>query len=103
MLGIQQNWQILTTSMFLPVIVLSITAERFAKTLVEENLVDALKMLGFTFLLAFICYPMFQANLLMGLVLTYPEIYLIVLGIMILLGRWIGLRVLEYNRFASFA
>ena len=102
-LGIQQDWHVLTTSMFLPVIVLSITAERFAKTLVEENLEDALKMLGFTFLLAFICYPMFQANLLMGIVLTYPEVYLIVLGIMILLGRWIGLRVLEYNRFSSFA
>lgn len=101
--GIQNNWQSLSTSLLLPVIVLSITAERFAKTLVEEQLPDALKMLGFTFLIAAMCYPIFQSNLLIGVFLNYPESYFMLLGIMILLGRWIGLRVLEYNRFAVFA
>ena len=103
LLGIQNNWQSLSTALLLPVIVLSITAERFAKTLVEEQLPDALKMLGFTFLIAALCYPIFQSNLLIGVFLNYPESYFILLGIMILLGRWIGLRVLEYNRFSVFA
>lgn len=98
-IGMKNNWTSLTTAMFLPVIVLSITAERFAKTLVEENLIDALKMLGSTFFIAFLCYPIFNADLLLGLFLTYPELYFSILGIMILLGRWIGFRVLEYKRF----
>ncbi len=98
-LGLKNNWITLTSAMFLPVIVLSITAERFAKTLMEENLKDAFKMLGSTFFIAFLCYPIFNADLLIGIFLTYPELYFSILGIMILLGRWIGFRILEYKRF----
>lgn len=100
-IGLKNNWITLTSAMFLPVIVLSITAERFAKTLVEENLNDAFKMLSSTFFIAFLCYPIFNADLLIGIFLTYPEFYFSILGVMILLGRWIGFRVLEYKRFAS--
>ena len=102
-LGVKNNWLSLTTAMFLPVIILAITAERFAKILVEDNLEDALKMLGSTFLIAFLCYPIFSADLLLGIFLTYPEFYLSILGLMILLGRWIGFRVMEYFRFSAFA
>lgn len=98
--SIQQKWTALSMSLLLPVIVLSITAERFAKTLVEEQLPEALKMLSYTFLIAALCYPIFQSNLLLGVFLNFPETYLVLLGIMILLGRWIGMRVLEYRRFA---
>ncbi|MEM6321497.1 MAG: 7TM domain-containing protein [Bacteroidota bacterium] len=99
-LSLQQQWTALSLSILLPVIVLSITAERFAKTLVEEQLPEALKILGYTFLIAGICYPIFQSNLLMGVFLNFPETYLILLGIMLFLGQWIGMRVLEYRRFA---
>ena len=93
--------QLLNLALFFPVVVLSITAERFAKTLVEEQLADALKMLGTTFLIALICIPLFQSELLMGIFLTYPELYLAILGTMLMLGRWIGMRVSEYHRFAA--
>jgi len=98
-LGIQEHWETLTATLFLPVVVLAITAERFAKTLVEDNLEDAVKMLGSTFFIAFLCYPLFKLDLLVGLFLTYPELYLVIVGIMIFLGRWIGFRVMEYQRF----
>ncbi len=101
--SIQYQWTSLSRSMLLPVIVLSITAERFAKTLVEEQLPEALKMLGYTFLIAGLCYPIFQSDLLLGIFLHFPEIYILLLGLMILLGRWIGMRVLEYQRFALLA
>lgn len=101
--GMKNNWIPLTTAMFLPVIILAITAERFAKILIEDKLEDALKMLGSTFFIAFLCYPIFNADLLLGVFLTYPEFYLSILGIMIFLGRWIGLRVTEYFRFTSFS
>ena len=100
LISVHQQWTALSMSLLLPVVVLSITAERFAKTLVEEQLSEALKMLGYTFLVAGLCYPVFQSNLLMGLCLNFPEIYLVLLGIMIFLGRWIGMRVMEYQRFA---
>ena len=103
LLGLHYQWSVLTTSLLLPIVVLSITAERFAKILIEEPIGEALKRLGHTFLIALLCYPLFQANLLIGIFLTFPELYLTILGIMLLLGRWIGFRILEYKRFAQFA
>jgi len=100
LLGTQNQWIALSKTILLPVIVLSITAERFAKTLVEEQLTDALKMLGSTFLIAALCYPIFQSNLLLGYFLDFPETYFVLLGIMILLGQWIGMRIMEYRRFS---
>lgn len=99
LVSVQNNWAALSMTMFLPVIVVSITAERFAKTLVEEQLPEALKMLAYTSLIAALCYPVLQSNLLLGLFLHLPEMYLILLAFMVLLGRWIGMRVLEYQRF----
>ncbi|MCR9287759.1 hypothetical protein OAF63_00795 [Saprospiraceae bacterium] len=101
--GLKNNLESLSTAMFLPVIVLAITAERFAKILVEDNFNDAIQMLASTFFIAFLCYPIFSADLLLGVFLTYPELYFSILGIMILLGRWIGLRVMEYFRFSDFS
>ena len=100
LISVHQQWTNLSRSMLLPVIVLSITAERFAKTLVEEQLPEALKMLGNTFLIAGLCYLIFQSNILLGLFLHFPETYFVLLGVMIFLGRWIGMRILEYRRFA---
>lgn len=102
-LGVNSNWQALSASLFFPVVVLSITAERFAKTLVEEQFSEALKILGATFIIALLCIPLFQSDLLVGFFLTFPEFYAAILATMLLLGRWIGMRVLEYRRFAAFS
>lgn len=99
-IGLYNGLELLNTTVFLPVVVLSITAERFAKTLVEERFTEALKILGTTFFVAICCYPLFQSDLLVGFFLSFPECYLMILGLMLLLGRWIGMRVMEYKRFA---
>ncbi|MBT8229673.1 MAG: hypothetical protein KJO50_05390, partial [Bacteroidia bacterium] len=49
-IGVQNDWQKLGTTILLPIIILSITAERFAKTLVEEHPGDAFRILGNTML-----------------------------------------------------
>ncbi len=100
-IGHRQGWADWSSLFFLPLVILAITAERYAKTLVEEGFLESLKMLGTTLLIAALCYPIFTADLLMGILLTYPELYLSFVGVLILLGRWIGLRVFEYQRFAS--
>jgi len=102
-LGLNTKETSMAYALFLPIIVLCITAERFAKVLVEEQLRDALNMLGATFFIALICYPIFHADFLIGIFLTYPELYLSIIAIMLFLGRWIGLRLNEYKRFALLA
>ncbi|NRB53991.1 MAG: hypothetical protein HRU41_40460 [Saprospiraceae bacterium] len=97
------GWDMARFSVLLPIVVLSITAERFAKTLAEEELPDALKMLLHTFLVAFLCCLIFRSNLIIGYFLTFPESYIALLGILLLLGRWIGMRLMEYHRFSPLA
>lgn len=97
------GWDMARFSVLLPIVVLSITAERFAKTLAEEELPDALKMLFHTFLVAFLCCLIFRSNLIIGYFLTFPESYIVLLGVLLLLGRWIGMRLMEYHRFSSLA
>ncbi|MEM7103267.1 MAG: 7TM domain-containing protein [Bacteroidota bacterium] len=99
--GLYVGEENLSLAMFLPIVVLSITAERFAKTLVEENIQEAMKLLGTTFFVALLCYPIFSSEFLLGFMMTYPETYFIILFILLLLGRWIGMRILEYRRFSE--
>ena len=99
-IGIQKDWETGEMMIFLPIVIISITAERFAKVLTEEDIQDALKMLINTFGVALLSCLIFKSKVLLGILLTYPEQYLTILFIMLLLGRWIGMRVMEYNRFA---
>ena len=68
--------------------------------LTEDNFMEAIKMLGSTLLVALMCYPIFSSELLIGVLLTFPELYLSMIGLLLLLGRWIGLRVMEHFRFS---
>ncbi|MEL7020643.1 MAG: 7TM domain-containing protein [Bacteroidota bacterium] len=99
-LGVQNNWVALAGLSLFPVVILSITAERFARTIAEDGYADAVKKLGQTFLVTIVCYPIFANKMMVGFFLTYPEFYAVIIGTMLLLGRWIGLRVSEYQRFA---
>lgn len=86
---------------FFPIIVLTIAAEKFAKTILEEGFNKALTLQFQTLLLTIICYPIFQSEFAIGYFLTFPETYIILIGCLLLLGRWIGLRISEYNRFGK--
>ena len=99
-LGSVLDWVVAQMMIFLPIVIVSITAERFAKILIDENLNDALKMLFNTLGIALVTCLIFKSKVLLGIFLTYPELYLSILLVKLLLGRWIGMRVLEYNRFA---
>lgn len=99
-LGLELNWTSLAAVLFFPVVILSITAERFARTIAEEGFTDALQLLGQTLIVTLCCFPIFSSKVLVGVFLSFPELYALIIGLMLLLGRWIGLRISEYRRFA---
>lgn len=99
-IGARLEMQSIEMAVFLPIVIISITAERFAKILVDDNARDAFKALFNTFFLALISCLIFKSKFLLGLLLTYPELYLSIILIMMVLGRWIGMRVTEYKRFS---
>ena len=99
-LGFVMQWEKWPSVFMLPLVIMALAAERFAKVLTEDGFESAAKILGSTLLVALLCYPVFQSDILIGLLLTYPELYLSMMGILLLLGRWIGLRIMERYRFA---
>ena len=95
------SWQVqkMQAVLFFPIIIMTILAERFAKNIMEEGYESAFKLMGQTLLVTFLCYQILSADFLPALLLTYPEVYAFLLAILLLLGRWIGLRLTEYQRF----
>lgn len=99
--GISMEHKSLSAIIFFPIIVLTIAAEKFARTIIEEGFSDALKLQAQTLLLTLMCYLVFSAEFLVGYFLTFPETYAMIIGLLLFLGRWIGLRMTEYFRFGA--
>jgi hypothetical protein len=84
-----------------PIVVLTISAERFARKIEEEGIREALIITGQTMIVVVFAYYVMNSRSMEALFLAFPEIFLAIIGINILLGRWIGLRMLEYFRFRT--
>lgn len=82
-----------------PVAVMAITAERFYLTLAEKTPQVALKELGGTLVVMLGCYAVMSSLALQALVIGFPEVLLFFVAANIYLGRWVGMRVVEYRRF----
>jgi hypothetical protein len=98
-IGIQLDYTELAYITLFPVVVITITAERFARTIMEENFKRALVVTAQTLIVVLMAYFAMNSRTMESLFLAFPELFLIIIGIMLLLGRWIGLRISEYTRF----
>jgi transglutaminase-like putative cysteine protease len=94
-LGLMQ----LTRISLFPIAVLAITAERFYLALVEQSPMEAVKQLGGTLVVIAACYLVMSSLALQIIVIGYPETLLLVIAVNLYLGRWVGMRLLEYRRF----
>lgn len=97
--GIQLDYTDLAYITLFPVVVITITAERFARTVMEDGFVDALKVTAQTLVVVVMAYLAMNSRTMEALFLAFPELFLIIIGAMLLLGRWMGLRLTEYHRF----
>ena len=89
---------LLNISIF-PMVIMSNVIESFAASQVELGTAEALRMTGATLLLAVACYLVVDRAGLQSLVLAYPEVLLGTVAFDVLLGKWRGVRLLEYFRF----
>lgn len=97
--GAQFGLSGLTRITLFPIAVLAITAERFVLMEAEEGAVEALRTLAWTVVVVFFCYLAISSVALQLLLLSFPELLLVVVAVDIWLGRWLGLRVTEWARF----
>lgn len=82
-----------------PIAILAITTERFGLMIEEEGPRRTLSVALMTLVAIAACYEVMNALTFQILFMSFPELLLVVIFLDIWLGRWMGLRVLEYWRF----
>jgi len=89
---------LLNVSIF-PMVIMSNMIEHFASSRAQFGTRTALRLTGNTLLMASLCYASVEWAGLQSLLLAFPEILLVAVAVDLILGRWRGLRLLEYARF----
>ncbi|NOT58390.1 MAG: hypothetical protein HOP18_27660 [Deltaproteobacteria bacterium] len=82
-----------------PMVIMANIIENFTNTQLERGTGEAFRLTVNTLLVATTSYLGIEYTGLKPLVLTFPELLLGVIALELLLGRWRGLRVVEYLRF----
>lgn len=90
--------QIATIAVF-PMLIMTSLAEKFASALSEKGILGAFILMVETTSVSLLCYWVVEWQFLQTLMLSHPEILLLLILINFGLGRWTGLRLLEYFRF----
>lgn len=82
-----------------PIVIVAIAAERFARKWEEWGAMDALSTAFQTMLVVAVAYWVMGSLTLEAAFLAFPELFLVLVGWMLLLGRWTGVRLSEWHRF----
>ncbi len=82
-----------------PMVIMSNVIENFTTSQAEFGTREAVRLTINTLGLAAVCYLAIEPTGLQSLLLTFPELLLVAIAIDIGLGKWRGLRLLEYLRF----
>lgn len=82
-----------------PIAILAITAERFALIETEQGLGKAVRILFTTLLVMAAAYLVMESLFMQSLILAFPELLLVVIAMHMWLGKWMGIRAVEYIRF----
>jgi hypothetical protein len=99
-LGVKVEIASIGSLTFFPIVILTVSAEKYARIVVEEGLLDATKILFQTIIVTMFCYLIIQSNLIFLTLMNYPELLLVVAVVSLRLGKWIGVRISEYRRFS---
>lgn len=92
-----------TGATLFPLVITAMTIERFVMLSEEEGVGRALQVTLLTLGLTAACYLVLAWPTLQRFVLVFPETLLLTVAFFILVGRWRGMRLLEYVRFRELA
>lgn len=89
----------LATIAVFPMLIMTTLAEKFVTAQSGKGVYAAVLLMVETTMVSLICYWVVEWEYLQNLMLSYPEIILLLILANLFLGRWTGLRVFEYIRF----
>ena len=87
------------SAVVLPIVILTMMIERFNIIAEEDGLPNALKIFATTIFVAVCCFLVMKVDWFGRIFLTFPEIQLINIAILLLIGRYSGYRLSEIWRF----
>ncbi len=87
---------------FFPVLILVLLSDKIVGLQLARGYKPAIVITFFTLLLGAIGYVILSLSIIRDYVLLYPEIMLLLVPVNILIGRYFGLRLTEFHRFAHF-
>jgi hypothetical protein len=90
-------------AVLLPMVILTMTVERFYLTSEEDGPRFAMQLMTGTVAVALCCYAVLRWNEVGSILLAFPEIHLFTITALILLGRYTGYRLSELWRFRDLA
>ena len=89
-------------AVLLPMVILTMTIERFYLTSEEDGTGFALQLLGGTVVVAICCYLVLRWAAVGRFLFMFPEAHLVTIAVLILMGRYTGYRLTELMRFRDF-
>ena len=95
--------QELTRIAYFPIAVMAIASERFYLIVSEGSTKKAFKHLAGTLLVVAACHLVMNSIAMQVLVSGFPEFLLWAIAANVYLGRWVGVRVVEFMRFKAVA
>ncbi len=97
--GVQLGLFELAQMTLFPIAILAITSERFAIMVEEQGMVNTMKLMATTVVVIAAAYAVMSSLFMQSLFLAFPELLLVVMALNIWLGRWVGMRLMEFVRF----
>ncbi len=82
-----------------PIAILAITSERFAIMVEEQGMAETMKLMFTTVIVIAAAYAVMSSIFMQSLFLAFPELLLVVMALNVWLGRWVGMRLMEFVRF----
>ncbi|MDZ4853076.1 MAG: 7TM domain-containing protein [Pirellulaceae bacterium] len=86
-------------AVLLPLVILTMTVERFYVATAEDGIHSALKLMLGTIVVSFCCFLTLRWHQVGMLVFHFPEVHLLTLAAFVYLGRYTGYRLTELWRF----
>ena len=98
--GYQMKWEIASSALFFPIIIMAWIIERASITWEEDGAANATKEIIYSILVAIITYFVIMNEYIRHIMFAFNEINLIILFLVMLLGTYTGYRITELIRFA---
>lgn len=86
-----------------PIVILTMLVERFSIRAAEEGLRTASLYALYSVAMAVLLYPIFQSAVIEHLMFTFPELLLVVMGVLVWTGGYTGYRLSDWLRFGLLA